>query len=64
MKRIHHNQLWLTASEAAEFANRDRKTIRNWAMAGLVKARPNPTKPNRHAIQYYLPDIKERIGII
>lgn len=63
-RRIHPNQQWLEAAQAAEFAGVTRRTILAWAQKGLVMSQPNKRKSNRKAYQYYLPDIKEKLGII
>lgn len=60
--RIHHNQLWLTATEAAVLTKHHPKTIWNWGRDGLIKVRANPSKKKRMAWQYYLPDLEKIIN--
>jgi predicted site-specific integrase-resolvase len=59
MTRIHHNQIWLTPTQAAEMADCDRSSIKRWAMAGLIRVKENPRR--KGALLYNRKDVEHRI---
>lgn len=46
-RKIHHNTIWLTPTQASALTGCERHSFRRWAAEGVIRCKENPRSPRR-----------------